>query len=349
MRQEDPLFAKLGIEPLETLDITATTSFSSLLEAMSKSSFSGRALGNALVVLREMKADKECTIVMTISGAITAGQMGKIVCDMIQNSFAHIIVTTGAVLVHDISLALGGKHYKSQVGLTDSTLVRNGINRIFDTLEPEDNLIRVDEFVVDALLGSSLPAPTSSCEINRVLGKALSVNSNRLSILSAAYLADVPVYVPAFTDSGLGLAASGYAITQSRKSQGATTREALASPPFPFNPFLDLNSYALRILDAEALGIFSVGGGVPRNWAQQVSSYIDILNYYQQSTERQPRFKYGIRICPEPDHWGGLSGSTYSEGVSWGKFVPEADGGRYAEVLCDATIALPLLIRAALE
>ncbi len=48
-------------------------------------------------------------------------------------------------------------------------------------------------------------------------------------------------------------------------------------------------------------------------------------------------------------HWGGLSGCTYSEGVSWGKFVPQSEGGRFSEVLCDATIAWPLLVRGMIE
>ena len=62
-----------------------------------------------------------------------------------------------------------------------------------------------------------------------------------------------------------------------------------------------------------------------------------------------PRFRYGVRICPEPVHWGGLSGCTYTEGVSWGKFLSREEGGQYAEVHCDATIAWPLLVRAILE
>ena len=57
----------------------------------------------------------------------------------------------------------------------------------------------------------------------------------------------------------------------------------------------------------------------------------------------------GLRICPEPVNWGGLSGSTYTEAVSWGKFVPPEEGGRFAEVLDDATVALPLVVGAVLE
>ena len=77
--------------------------------------------------------------------------------------------------------------------------------------------------------------------------------------------------------------------------------------------------------------------------------------YYEASAERLgvklnvPRFEYGIRICPEPVHWGGLSGCTYSEGVSWGKFLPPAKGGRFAEVYSDATLVWPLLMKAVFE
>ncbi len=99
-----------------------------------------------------------------------------------------------------------------------------------------------------------------------------------------------------------------------------------------------------------SLGIFTIGGGVPRNWAQQVGPLSECL--HRRTGGRAGvyvRFHYAIRICPEPAHWGGLSGCTYSEGVSWGKFVPASEGGRFAEVPADATIAWPILVKAVLE
>jgi deoxyhypusine synthase len=100
---------------------------------------------------------------------------------------------------------------------------------------------------------------------------------------------------------------------------------------------------------ATTLGIFTIGGGVPRNWAQQVAPFYDITNHRVGSELTPPRFKYGVRICPEPVHWGGLSGCTYSEGVSWGKFVSPRDGGRFAEVYADATVVWPLLMKGVFE
>ena len=112
---------------------------------------------------------------------------------------------------------------------------------------------------------------------------------------------------------------------------------------------MDLQEYARFIGQASELGILTVGGGVPRNWAQQVGPYYEITNYRLGTRLRAPRFRYGVRICPEPVHWGGLSGCTYSEGVSWGKFVSPKEGGRYAEIYADATVVLPLLTKAVFE
>ena len=116
-----------------------------------------------------------------------------------------------------------------------------------------------------------------------------------------------------------------------------------------FDPFLDLDDFAERIRQHETLGIFTIGGGVPRNWAQQVGPYLEILRKRLGADEPVRRYKYAVRICPEPEHWGGLSGGGYSEGISWGKSVPEAGGGRFAEVFTDATVAWPLIVRAVIE
>ena len=149
----------------------------------------------------------------------------------------------------------------------------------------------------------------------------------------------VPVYVPAFTDSELGLDVALHIQRAHRAGR----------PPVRYDGFADLEHFKERILAAPRCGIFTIGGGVPRNWAQQVGPYLDITKKRLGIDVPQRRFSYGVRICPEPAHWGGLSGCTYTEGVSWGKFVPPAEGGRYAEVFADATVAWPLVILAVAE
>jgi deoxyhypusine synthase len=201
--------------------------------------------------------------------------------------------------------------------------------------------------VLDALDWSR---PTCSHEVTRAIGQYLLDHDQMPSILGCACRRGVPVYVPAFTDSELGLDMATHALRRHKAmKQADEVEEVFDTPPPPFNPFLDLYDYARYIARAETLGILTIGGGVPRNWAQQIGPYFDLIHMRVGTDLPAPRFNYGVRICPEPVHWGGLSGCTYTEGVSWGKFLSRQEGGRFAEVYCDATIAWPLLVRAVLE
>jgi deoxyhypusine synthase len=202
--------------------------------------------------------------------------------------------------------------------------------------------------VREVLDGLDWSRPTCSHEVTHAIGRHLLDHDQMPSILGCACKRGVPVYVPAFTDSELGLDLATYALRRHKALHGDEADLLQAEPP-PFNPFLDLYDYARRIAATETLGVVTIGGGVPRNWAQQIGPYFDLMQMRVGSKLPVPRFKYGVRICPEPVHWGGLSGCTYSEGVSWGKFLSRQEGGRFAEVYCDATIAWPLLVRAVLE
>lgn len=338
-----------GLEPLESLNIRRTRGFADLLEGMSKTAFGGRALGEAYEILRQMAEDPSCTIVVTLSGAMTIAKMGGLLCEMIESGLAHIVVSTGAIVAHGLSEAIGGIHYKYDGRVSDKQLFEWGYNRVYDTLEMEANLDRTEEQVSDVLKDLDWSRPTCSSQINRELGRRLVEQGQMPSILGCAYDREVPVYVPAFTDSELGLDVATHFLAQ-RSRQGRRDHSAALFAECPaYNPFLDLFDYAKRVLSAKRLGIFTIGGGVPRNWAQEVAPFVELLNVRLGTEFSVPRFQYGVRICPEPEHWGGLSGCTYAEGVSWGKFVSRQQGGRFAEVHCDATIAWPLLLRGVLE
>jgi deoxyhypusine synthase len=198
----------------------------------------------------------------------------------------------------------------------------------------------------------------STSTITREIGRVLEEDYPGDGVLKSAYRQGVPVFIPAFTDSEMGLDLSFWAMrraiaegrvqTEGRDHQD-TVHDLLAQLP-PFNPYQDMQHYARCILSAQRTGIFTIGGGVPRNWAQQVAPYIDFMGERLGLPQQVvPRFHYGVRLCPEPAHWGGLSGSTYAEGISWGKFVPPEEGGRFAEVYADATLTLPLLVRGLLD
>ena len=130
---------------------------------------------------------------------------------------------------------------------------------------------------------------------------------------------------------------------------GARLARAAESIPLRFDPFEDFEKFADTMMATKRMGIFTIGGGVPRNWSQQFGVYAELMARRGYKSLPLKRYAYGVRICPEPVHWGGLSGSTYTEAVSWGKFVPPEEGGKLAEVLEDATVALPLIVGAVLQ
>ncbi len=338
-----------GLQPLESLDVRKPQDVAGLLRGMADTAFGGRALGEAFDILTAMADDPECSVVVTVSGAMTVAKMGLLLCEMIDAGLAQMIVSTGAIMAHGLSEAVGGVHYKHEPHLRDEDLYQKGYNRVYDTLEMEANLNRTEREVAEVLERIDWSRPTCSHQVNRELGRRLIEQGQMPSILGSAYRRGVPVYVPAFTDSELGLDLATFFLARGGKPGGSSELGDFFSKVPAFNPFLDLHDYATRALSARRLGIFTVGGGVPRNWGQQVGPFVEIVNLRLGTEFEVPRFHYGVRICPEPVHWGGLSGCTYSEGVSWGKFVSPGEGGRFAEVYCDATIAWPLLIRAFLE
>src|SRR5437867_24422 len=345
-----------GLVPVVSLNPDGIASFSALLDAMGRTSFGGRRLGEAFEVMKEMILDPDCYVVATFSGAMTIGKMGTIICRMIDHGMIQAIVSTGALMAHGFSESIGCTHYKVNPNISDRELFEKGYNRVYDTLEMEANLNSVEQVVSETLRRVPKGAVLYSEYLTKEMGRTLAESYPGEGILKSAFLKKIPVYVPAFTDSELGLDISTWAIreglkaryTDKRKKMRFDFEECMSMVP-AFNPYYDLNSYARNVMNAKTLGIFTIGGGVPRNWAQQVGPYMDITNARVGSDFTPPRFKYGVRICPEPEYWGGLSGCTYSEGVSWGKFVAPEEGGRFAEVLSDATLVWPLLIKGLLE
>jgi deoxyhypusine synthase len=340
-----------GLLPLESLDLKKISSFSELVRAMQKTSFAGRNLGNALDILLTMANDPDCTVVLTLSGAMTVAKQGLIICEMIDRGLVDIVVATGALMAHGLTESIGLTHYATSPDADDSELFERGYNRVYDTLEMEKNLNDVEDLVRN-VLDVTVPenGVWSSARFCRAIGSRLEEMAQGPGILRSAWNKSVPVFIPAFTDSEMGLDFSLWAIRgQLDTIEDKSDPEQLFRAVPNFNPFLDLQEYARLIGKAERLGIFTIGGGVPRNWAQQVAPYCDIAYSRLGIDQSEPRFQYGVRICPEPVHWGGLSGCTYKEGVSWGKFVSPDQGGRFAEVHADATAVLPLLMKAVLE
>jgi len=325
--------------PVRPLDLSGVKTVNDLVTQMALTSFGGRSVGEAADILHEMVRDKDCFTVLTVSGAMTVAKMGLVIADMIDNGMAGAVVTTGALIAHGFVESAGMTHFKYDRHMDDARLYDAGYNRIYDTLELERNLDDAEVIFKKVLDGIDRSTILSSSFLNDRLGRYLYENTEGRGMLKSAYSRKVPVFIPAYTDSELGLDLGIYNRAARLKKER----------PFAFDPLADLERFTELIKKQKRMGIFTVGGGVPRNWAQQVGPYLDIIDKRLKSGGGFKRYQYGVRICPEPVHWGGLSGCTYSEGISWGKFTPQSEGGRWAEVYSDATIALPLIVKAVLE
>lgn len=327
------------LTPLEPLDLSKTRSIDELVRAMAKTAFTGRQLGEAADVLEAMARDKDCFKVMTLAGAMTVAKQGLIITELIDRGIVNAVVSTGALMAHGLVEATGRSHFRYNPEVTDEELYEQGYNRVYDTLEPETNLDDVEQVMFKLLSGWDEKEVLCSYKLNHYIGQHLSKNVKERGILKSAYEKGVPVFVPAFTDSELGL---DFALANRARARDKR-------PQLKFDPFLDLEHFAATLLKQKRLGIFTIGGGVPRNWSQQFGPFIELR--HRQLGEEIPlkRYHYGLRICPEPVYWGGLSGSPYSEAISWGKFVPPAEGGMFGEVFVDATVGLPLIVAAVLE
>ncbi|HXE90533.1 MAG TPA: deoxyhypusine synthase family protein [Terriglobales bacterium] len=325
--------------PVYPLDLSRARTVDDLLRGMADTAFTGRQLGEAADVLEAMARDKDCFVVMTLAGALTVAKQGLVICDLIDHGIVHAIVSTGALMAHGLVEATGRSHFRWNTEVSDEELYQAGYNRVYDTLEPEKNLDDVEALVFEVLEKWNPKEILCSWRLNQAIGAHLDKHAKGRGILKSAFRKKVPVFVPAFTDSELGLDVA--LANRIRRRDG--------KPALRFDSFLDLEHFTETLLGQKKLGIFTIGGGVPRNWAQQFGPYVELM--HRRAGENVPikRYHYGVRICPEPVYWGGLSGSPYSEAVSWGKFVPPAEGGRFGEVFVDATVGLPIIVAAVLE
>jgi len=309
----------------------------SLIARLAKFGGLASQVSRGATALQSMISDKRCFRFLTISGAMTVAKMDLIICEMIEAGLIHAISSTGALMAHGLVSSIGLKHYKYNPAYNDTALARRKLNRVTDTLEPETNLDSVEEVIEQIICKIDGRQTISPTRLNELIGKYLAMHyPNDRGILKSAYLKGVPVFVPAFVDSELGNDLYIHNVKRRRRGQN----------PIVMDLEHDSKKLIKLVTDAKRFGIFSIGGGVPRNNVQNVAPLIEIINERLGPTFPERRFSYGIRICPDKPHFGHLSGCTYSENESWRK---AARDGVYGEMLADATQVWPFLVKYVME
>lgn len=294
-----------------------------LVDAMKDMAFSARDLNRAAQIYDMMLKDKECGIILTLAGSLFSAGLKKVVYDLVMNNMVDAIVSTGAIIVdQDFFEALGFKHYKGSPFVDDNELRELHIDRIYDTFIDEDEL-RICDDTTAKIFDSLEPKPYSSRELLWEFGKYLENNGGPKvddSVIWACYKKNVPIFVPAFSDCSAGF---GFVVHQTNNPDKHVSVDSAKD-------FLELTKIKLVCKET---GIFMIGGGVPKNFTQDIVVAADILK------EDASMHKYAIQITVADERDGALSGSTLKEASSWGKVSMTFEQMVFAE----ATLAMPLV------
>jgi deoxyhypusine synthase len=272
-----------------------------------------------------MLDDPDCIIFMGLSGAMIPGGMRRVIQEMIEMKLVDVIVSTGANIFHDIFESFGYRHYVGSEEGDDDALRRLRIVRVYDALMDDHEinqvirlLSKVPEKLEERVVSSRLYL--------EVLGSTL---KDEGSILKTASRYGVPVFIPALSDSSIGI---GLTFLHLQKK--------VLSERLLIDQIRDSFEIAQLKKMASVTGAIYIGGGVPKNYIQQLGPVSELL------FKKESGHQYAFQVTTDDPKWGGLSGCTFEEAKSWGKIER---GSNYAAVYMDATVALPLLVGAILQ
>ncbi len=301
------------LQKINHIEITENMSVKELTKAMSDSGVMGAGrIGKAVEVFEKIleeksRKGKDCKLFFGLAGAMIPGGMKAIIHDLLKSGVVDVFVTTGANLTHDLIEGLGYEHYKGRPDADDAQLNREKIDRIYDSYMPNEVYEGLEDFF--AKIFDDLPKEMNVREFLYELGK----RAPKDTILRICYERKIPLFCPAIADSGIGLMMWG-SLAKGKKIKVDA-----------FDDLRDMNRLAW---DCKRPAVLYVGGGVPKNFIQQA------MQFSPNSAV------YGVQITTDSVQAGGSSGAELREGISWGKLNEKA---MFADIRCDATIALPLI------
>jgi deoxyhypusine synthase len=307
-------------QPVEHIDIKSFDS-TRIIDAMRGMSFTARDTARAADILNQMIADKDCTIMLCIAGSTSAGGCMQVYVDMVRHNMVDVVVATGATIVDmDFFEALGFRHYRGSSVADDKRLRELYIDRIYDTYIDEEQLQFCDSTIKEIADGLE-PRPYSSREFIQEMGKYLMSHGKKNdSLVRVAYERDVPIFCPAFSDSSAGF---GLVRHQVDKPDRHVSIDSVKD-------FRELTEIKMR---SPVSGLFMIGGGVPKNFAQDTVVCAEVLG------RPVDMHKYAVQITVADVRDGACSSSTLKEASSWGKVDTTSEQMVYAE----ATSVLPLI------
>ena len=289
--------------------------------------FNAARLSEACSVFSEkmLAADQDTTIGLTIAGALTPAGLGGCVIEMMERGLIDFIISTGANLYHDLHYALNFTLRRGSPFADDVQLYKDGVIRIYDVLFPATVLLETDAYIRDFIVRSGLNEPITTSEFHYRLGQdllELYPGCGEHSVLARAALTGVPIYTSSPGDSSIGM--------------NIAYHELINGGRLMIDPNKDVNEVCAIVLAGTRNGCVILGGGSPKNFYLQAQPTLwEVYGIPKGGNE------YFIQITTDSVVWGGLSGATPAEAVSWGKVNPGVLPDTVV-AYCDSTIAFPI-------
>jgi deoxyhypusine synthase len=313
-------------------------SVSKLLTEMGRTAYQGRKLGEAVDVWEAMLKEKDLTIIMGFAGSMSTAGQWKMVNWLIKNRYIDVLVSTGANVSEDIVDAMGLGYWQGSHQVDDQQLLKDDVNRYYDVYGKETDYREMELLLTDFLMTVKKDYPYTSAELLYLLGNYLNKKGVK-SIVAAAAAKKVPVFCPAIADSAYG------ETFLMAKNQG---HPIVLDSVKEFDQFVSIGEKTKEV------GVVYIGGGVPKDFTQLLAISVSPKTMDEGVPGRKGHLRkgikeyyyphrYAIQITTDSPQWGGLSGCTLEEAISWGKIDIE---GKRAVCYCDATIALPLITHA---
>ncbi|WP_297730692.1 deoxyhypusine synthase [uncultured Maricaulis sp.] len=296
--------AELLSSPVEHIDITAFDG-RAMIDAWEKMSFTSRDAARAARILEQAVADPDCSVILTLAGSTSAGGCMHVWRDMVRNNMVDAIVSTGASIVDmDFFEALGFKHYQAREIPDDRELRDLYIDRIYDTYIDEEELQACDAATLE-IADLLEPGPRSSRSYIKAMGKWLADGNAKKegSLVQECYEQGVPIFCPAFSDCSAGFGLVKHQVERMKANKPYLSIDSVAD-------FRELTDIKIK---AGKTGLFMVGGGVPKNFAQDTVVCAEILGV------EVPMHAYAVQITVADVRDGACSSSTLKEACSWGK------------------------------
>ncbi len=309
--------------PVGTIEVDRK-SVSELLQAMSQTGFQGKKLGEVAGIWSEMASQKDLTIFLGLTGSLSTTGQWKIIRWLVEKRYVDVIVSTGANISEDILEALGYHYYQGTWLADDEELLRMKVDRFYDVYADEMQYRKLENTLFKFADTLDPEKTYSTREFLYLFGEYMSKRGID-SIVAAAYERKVPVYSPGLIDSGYGVA-----LSLLKRQKGKIIR---------LDQTKDLEELAQIADRSNRTGVVYLGGGVPKDTIQLST----IIKSLAQGGEEETPHEYAIQITADSPQWGGLSGCTLEEAISWGKISSHA---KKATLYADITLALPLVAHA---